>query len=92
MKLFKPKPPSIRLLRGLQLADIVCGSFLHAVDKKRFGTCNTDYAKRLHKIMAMNYVGERHNFGVTRWPWKFWMAKLPSDHTDIFRFYGYDRD
>lgn len=75
---------------GLQLADIVCGSFLNAVDKRRFGTCNTDYAKALLPVMTRNAVGERHNVSVTRWPWKFWMANLPPDQTDIFRFYGYD--
>lgn len=75
---------------GLQLADIVCGSFLHAVDKRRFGECNTTYAKTLRPVMVRNAAGERHNLSVTRWPWKFWEAKLPPDQTDIFRFYGYD--
>jgi hypothetical protein len=75
---------------GLQLADVVCGSFLHAVDKRRFGTCNTEFAKSLKRVMARNAIGEYHNVGVTRWPWQFWKAKLPPDQTDIFRFYGYD--
>ncbi len=75
---------------GLQLADIVCGSFLHAVDRHRFGACDTRYAKALRPVMARNALGEYHDVGVTRWPWHFWKAKLPPDQTDIFRFYGYD--
>lgn len=76
---------------GLQLADIVCGSFLHAVDKRRFGACNSDYAKALSPVMTRNGRGERHNVSVTRWPWAWWKANLPPDHTDVFRYYGYDK-
>lgn len=76
---------------GLQLADIVCGSFLHAVDKRRYGKCNTEFAKALSRVMARRGHEGHHNFGVTRWPWAFWKAKLPPDQTDIFRFYGYDK-
>ena len=74
---------------GLQLADIVCGAFLHSVDIKRFGKCNTELAKSLRPIMTKNHKGERHNYGITRWPWHWWKAKLPFQQTDIFRFYGY---
>jgi len=77
---------------GLQLADIVCGSFLHAVDKSRFGACDTTFAKSLKPVMARKAGNEYDNVGVTRWPWQFWKAKLPPDQTDIFQFYGYDTD
>lgn len=74
---------------GLQLADVVCGSFLHAVDKRRFGKCNSDYAKLIEPIMAQSNLGARSGYSVTRWPWHWWKSDLPEDHTDIFRHYGY---
>jgi hypothetical protein len=76
---------------GLQLADIVCGAFLHSVDKRRFGACNPELAKTLRPVMARNQKGELHNYSVTRWPWHWWKAKIPPDQTDIFRFYGYPK-
>jgi hypothetical protein len=77
-------------LAGLQLADIVCGSFSHAVDKKRYGHCN---AKTLQKVMARNARGEIADFGVTAWPRPLNKGKRPLDtqQEEIFRFYGLGR-
>jgi len=75
---------------GLQLADIVCGAFSHAVDKKRYGVCDATYAKALSKVMARNAREEQADFGVTAWPRPLTKGNRPldPDQLDIFRFYG----
>lgn len=75
---------------GLQLADIACGSFSHAVDKKRYGVCNATYAKALSKVMARNTKGDQADFGVTAWPRPLTKGNRPlhPDQEEIFRFYG----
>lgn len=75
---------------GLQLADIVCGAFSHAVDKKRYGRCDASYAKTLKKIVAKGADSRRANCGVTAWPRPLTKGnrRLDPDQEEIFRFYG----
>lgn len=85
-----------RQVPGLQLADTVCGSFLRAVDLRRFGDCDTTYAENLARVMAAHpeREGMRENrvcdFGVMAWPRPLWKAKLATEQTKIFRQFGYD--
>jgi hypothetical protein len=75
---------------GLQLADILCGAFTHAVDKKRYGRCGASYAQAFKKIMARGADGAIANCGVTAWPRPLTKGNRPlaPEQTEIFRFYG----
>jgi hypothetical protein len=77
---------------GLQLADILCGAFSHAVDKKRYGACTTAYAKALSNKVARNARGDQADFGVTAWPRPLTKGNrsLDPDQLEIFRFFGLD--
>lgn len=84
---------------GLQLADIVCGAFLHAVDKKRYGTCNPQYAKELITLFpegvkpGIPYTKEeKSDYSVSAWPRPLNKGNRPltDDQWEIFRHYGFD--
>jgi hypothetical protein len=79
---------------GLQLADIVCGAFSHAVDRKRYGQCDPTYAKALFNKMARNAKGQHVAFGVTAWPKPLTKGNRPlhPEQWEIFRFYGFDEE
>lgn len=85
---------------GLQLADIVCGSFLHAVDKRRYGTCNPAYAKALTPLFPVGakpnvpYTNEeRCDYSVTAWPRPLTKGRRPlsDDQWEIFEHFNFDR-
>jgi hypothetical protein len=74
---------------GMQLADIVSGSFLHAVDLKRLGECNTNYATNLTRRMAMNGQDVVRDFGVMAWPRPLKKVALHPEQLAIFKHFGY---
>lgn len=79
-------------MAGLQLADIVCGSFSHAVDETRFGRCDITYALDLleRRRMALKPgTASCANFGVTGLPWNLSHAKLSNDQKQVFLKAGY---
>lgn len=75
---------------GLQLADVLCGGFSHAVDKKRYGSCDASYAAAFRRIMARGPSGDYADSGVTTWPRPLTKGKRPlaPDQVEIFRLYG----
>jgi hypothetical protein len=80
---------------GLQLADILVGSFSQAVDKRRHRGCNPEYAKQFFHRMARNAKRRHAHFGVTIWPFpltKGRRAPLDPDQEEILRFYGFDNE
>jgi hypothetical protein len=76
-------------IAGLQLADIVTGAFSRAIDEKRFGSCDRQYAKYLARRMARNPDGQIGGFGVTGLPWNLTRAKLSVEQQTLFRDFGY---
>jgi len=83
---------------GMQLADTVSGSFLRAVDIKRFGNCDTTYARNLGRSMCKHPTLRRAphrricDFGVMAWPRPLWKAGLDPQQLEIFRHFGYDEN
>jgi hypothetical protein len=77
---------------GLQLADIVSGAFGNAVDFRRFGTCETKYARNLAPRMTRSRLNRVTDFGVMAWPRPLRKAGLRPDQLEIFRYYGYSQD
>nr|WP_280140593.1 DUF3800 domain-containing protein [Hyphomicrobium facile] len=76
---------------GLQLADIVSGSFSRAVDERRFHSCDTRFVANLGWRIARKGKGRRiAGWGVTGLPWNLWEANLSADQEKLFRMFGYD--
>ena len=74
---------------GLQLADIVTGAFSRAIDERRFGKCDGQYAMHLGRRMARDANGEIAGFGVTGLPWNLMRAKLGPEQKSMFQLFGY---
>ena len=75
---------------GLQLADIVCGSFLRAVDATRFGQCDRTHSTNLMPRMAIDRATNlRCDFSVMAWPRPLSKAKLDPQQIEVFKDYGY---
>lgn len=76
---------------GLQLADMVAGSFYRAVDGRGRGICDRRFALNLGWRIARKGKGRRiAKWGVTGLPWELWEAKLSADQEEVFRLFGYD--
>ena len=74
---------------GLQLADIVSGAYSRAIDERRFGSCNGQYAMQLGRRMARSAYGDVAGYGVTGLPWNLLRANLSEDQKSMFRQFGY---
>lgn len=76
---------------GLQLADIVSGSFSRAIDERRFGRCDTRYARNIAwRLARKGYERRIAEWSVTGLPWKLWEAPLSANQADAFRLFGYE--
>jgi len=76
---------------GLQLADVVAGSFSRAVDERRFGICDRRFACNLGWRIARKGAWRRiAGWGVTGLPWNLWEANLTAEQAQLFRLFGYD--
>lgn len=78
---------------GLQLADIVSGSFSRAIDEARFGACDTRFACNLEPRLARR--GPQRQFAdwsVTALPWNLWKAGFSLSQEDALRRFGYDNE
>ena len=77
-------------LAGLQLADMVAGSFYRAVDGRGRGVCDRRFALNLGWRIARKGKWRRiESWGVTGLPWKLWEAHLSPDQEELFRLFGY---
>lgn len=75
---------------GLQLADLVTGSFSRAVDEQRFGVCDRRFAYNLGWRIARKGKARRFaGWGVTGLPWNLWEANLTAEQEELFRAFGY---
>jgi Protein of unknown function (DUF3800) len=78
-------------LAGLQLADIVAGSFFQAVERDRPADCDARYAKLLKPIFARNKNKKELGYGIKSMPDLHLMNLVPQQK-EIFEFYGYNPD
>jgi hypothetical protein len=80
-------------IAGLQLADVVTGSFSRAVDQRRFGACDRRFvhnlAWRIARKGAWRLIA---GWGVTGLPWNLWEANLTTEQEKLFRSFGYDNE
>lgn len=75
---------------GLQLADIVSGSFSRAVDQRKFGTCDTRFVSNIGPRISRKGPGRQiAGWGITGLPWELWQADLSEDQEAVFRYFGY---
>ena len=75
---------------GLQLADIVCGSLLRAVDFHRFGKCDMTHFRNLRPRMALSPQNTPLDFSFMAWPRPLWKANLGDEQLSAFREWGYE--
>jgi Protein of unknown function (DUF3800) len=78
---------------GLQLADIVSGSFSRAIDEKTFGECDRRYVQNLAPRIAR--IGRHRTiagFGVTGLPWDLWLSNFSPEQEELFRLFGYNNE
>lgn len=62
---------------GLQIADVVCGSFSRAIDERKFGGCDTRFALSLGRRLARKgFSRQIADWSVTGLPWNLWEAPL----------------
>jgi hypothetical protein len=75
---------------GLQLADVVAGSFSRAIDQHRFGTCDRRFVENLAWRLARKGRERRiAKWGTTGLPWELWKANLTNEQEQLFRMFGY---
>jgi len=78
-------------LAGLQLADVVAGSFYDAVEQKSKRGCTSEYAALLEPRIAADSKGEKFGYGVFTRP-DVWAMNLTEEQKPIFEVYGYPSD
>ena len=78
-------------IAGLQLADVLTGSFSRAIDEKRFGGCDRRFAHNIRPRIAIKQNGNAAGYGVTGLPWELSRAGLSSNQQQLFREFGYGR-
>ena len=75
---------------GLQLADIVSGSFSRAVDERKFETCDPRFVCNLGpRISRKGPARQIAGWGITGLPWDLWQANLSTEQQSAFRMFGY---
>jgi len=73
---------------GLQLADIIAGSFFKACDKFHTNNLDNEFAKLLRPVLAQDDRGRIPYYGLKLMP-KFKDLKTHEDQKEIFRYYGF---
>jgi hypothetical protein len=76
---------------GLQLADLVAGSFSRAIDEAEFGKCDRTYVANLMPRIARKH-GQMAKFGVTGLPWDLSIAQLSAEQRELFKMCGYKEE
>jgi hypothetical protein len=82
------EPASHRSSAGAQLADVVASAFFQAVDTLPPTKWNSEFAKMLKPIMAIEN-GSPMGYGVALQPTPPWKARLNDQQKEIFETYGY---
>jgi Protein of unknown function (DUF3800) len=75
---------------GLQLADIVAGSFSRAIDEARFGSCDRRFVTNLKPRVALKHRSAA-GFGLTGLPWELSRVVMSDEQQRLFRMFGYGR-
>jgi hypothetical protein len=71
---------------GLMLADIVASAFYQAVVSRPDGSCRSEYAKALERVVATQ-GNDAAGFGIKTMP-ALWQIELSSAQREIFEYYG----
>lgn len=75
---------------GLQLADIVSGSFSRAIDEHQFGRCDERFAMNIAPRLARKGSQRQiADWSVTALPWELWTGNLSNEQADVYRRFGY---
>lgn len=75
---------------GLQLADVVSGSFSRAIDEHKFGRCDARFAMNFAwRLARKGQHRQIADWSVTALPWELWNGGLSHGQEDVYRSFGY---